>query len=263
MSARRSPGVPRTKALQRAVSVLHAVAAEPGASASSLGRAIGLPRATMTRTLRTLADAGLVDDVDGGWMLGYELLRLARDADPFRAVIGAAGRPLDQLRDVTGETALLAVPVGRTEMEIVLQLDAAHIVGVTNWVGVHPPLHASSAGKLLLAELSEPELDAWLTEHALDGGTDTAIHDAAALRRELQVTRQRGWAAIVDELEVGLVSLSAAVRDRDGALVGMVGVSGPTFRLGPRRRREVLAHVLEAAATSTVHLRGPAPQAGR
>ena len=194
-------------------------------------------------------------------MLGYELLRLARDADPFRAVIGAAGRPLDLLRAATGETALLAVPVGRTEMEIVLQLDASHIVGVTNWVGAHPPLQASSAGKLLLAELSEPELEAWLSEHSLDGGTETAIHDVAVLRGELRLARRRGWAAIVDELEVGLVSLSAAVRDRDGALVGMVGVSGPTFRLGPRRRREVLAHVLEAAADSTALLREPTPSA--
>ncbi len=148
-----SPGIPRTRALQRAVSVLHAVAGEPGASASSLGRTAGLPRATVTRTLRTLADAGLVEEVDGGWMLGYEVVRLARGADPFRAVIRAAGRPLDQLRDATGESALLAVPVGRTEMEIVLQLDASHIVGVTDWVGTHPPLHASAAGKLLLAEL--------------------------------------------------------------------------------------------------------------
>ena len=174
-------------------------------------------------------------------MLGYEVVRLARGADPFRAVISAAGRPLDQLRDATGESALLAVPVGRTEMEIVLQLDASHIVGVTDWVGVHPPLHASSAGKLLLAELSEPEIEAWLADHTLQAGTDVAIHDEASLRDELRRVRQRGWAAIVDELEVGLTSISAAVRDHDGVLVGMLGISGPTFRLGPRRRREVLA----------------------
>ncbi len=236
------------------MSVLHTVADEPGASASTVARTAGLPRATVTRTLRTLADAGLVDEVDGGWMLGYELVRLARGADPFRAVIRAAGRPLDQLRDATGESALLAVPLGRTEMEIVLQLDASHIVGVTDWVGVYPPLHASSAGKLLLAELSEPEVDAWLTDH-MQGG-DLAIDDEASLREELRRVRHRGWAAIVDEFEVGLTSLSAPVRDRDGVLVGMLGISGPTFRLGLRRRREVLTLVLEAAAASTARLSG-------
>ena len=246
-----SPGVPRTKALQRAVSVLHAVAAEPGANASSLGRTVELPRPTVTRTLRTLADAGLVEEVNGGWMLGYELVRLARGADPFRAVIRAAGRPLDQLRDATGESALLAVPVGRTEMEIVLQLDASHIVGVTDWVGIHPPLHASSAGKLLLADLPELELDAWLADHMLQAA---AIHDEMSLRDELRRVRRRGWAGIVDELEVGLTSLSAAVRDHDGALVGMLGISGPTFRLRPSRRREVVTLVLDAAAEASARL---------
>jgi len=44
------------------------------------------------------------------------------------------------------------------------------------------------------------------------------------------------------------------VRDHDGALVGMLGISGPTFRLGPRRRREVLAHVLAAGAAATARL---------
>ena len=118
-------------------------------------------------------------------------------------------------------------------------------------------MHASSAGKLLLAELSEPELDAWLTDHKPQGGIDLAIDDEASLREELRRVRHRGWAAIVDELEVGLTSLSGAVRDHDGALVGMLGISGPTFRLGPRRRREVLTLVLEAAAASTARLSGP------
>jgi DNA-binding IclR family transcriptional regulator len=233
---------------------LHAVAAEPGASASSLGRAAELPRATVTRTLRTLADAGLVEEVSGGWMLGYEVVRLARAADPYRAVIRAAGQPLDQLRDATAESALLAVPVDRTEMEIVLQLNTPHVVGVTDWVGVHPPLHASAAGKLLLADLSEPELDTWLADHALRAGTDAVIHEEMSLRDELRTVRRRGWAAIVDELEVGLTSLSAAVRDRDGVLVGMLGISGPTFRLGAGRRREVLALVQDAAAAASARL---------
>ena len=102
--------------------------------------------------------------------------------------------------------------------------------------------------------LPEPELDAWLADHMLQAGTDAAIHDEMSLRDELRRVRRRGWAAIVDELEVGLTSLSAAVRDHDGALVGMLGISGPTFRLRPGRRREVLARVQDAAAEASARL---------
>ena len=97
-------------------------------------------------------------------MLGNELFRLARSADPQSALIEAADRPLRRLRDRADESALLAIVTGRTAMEIVTQLDGAHRLGVVGWVGADVPLHASSAGKLVLAELSQSELEAWFEE---------------------------------------------------------------------------------------------------
>src|SRR5262249_52961519 len=134
-----------------------------------LARATAMPRSTVSRTLQTLADSRLVDELGpgGGWVLGYELVRLARAADPHRALIESARPALQRLRDDAGESALLAVPIGRPAMEIVAQLDAAHRVGVANWVGTDVPLYASSAGKLILAQLDETELAEWLHSTAL------------------------------------------------------------------------------------------------
>jgi DNA-binding IclR family transcriptional regulator len=244
-----SPGVPRTQALQRAVDVLHAVArARDGATAAGLARSTGLPRPTVTRTVRTLADAGLVERGAGGWVLGYELVRLARSADPYRAVVEAARGPLARLRDAAGESALLAVPRDGPAMEILLQLDAAHHVGVADWVGAEIPLHASSAGKVVLASLAEEALDAWLASTELAPLTGATIVEPGRLRAELARVRARGYAELVDELESGLTSLSAPVRAADGELAAMIGVSGPTFRLGPSARRTAVPAVLAAAA---------------
>src|SRR5712691_10682906 len=108
--------IPRTKSLGRAIDLLRAVAAHPqGASASELARETGLPRSTVTRTLATLADAGLVEHA-GDWVLGYELVRLARAADPYRGIVEAARGVLAQLRDDSDESALLAVTRGRPGM---------------------------------------------------------------------------------------------------------------------------------------------------
>ncbi|MDH4345011.1 MAG: hypothetical protein OEW31_01610 [Thermoleophilia bacterium] len=74
------------------------------------------------------------------------------------------------------------------------------------------------------------------------------------LRRELRRVRSRDWAAVVDELEVGLTSPAAPVRGGDGSLAAMVGVSGPSFRLDAGRRRQVLPHVLSAAAGAGARL---------
>jgi IclR family acetate operon transcriptional repressor len=243
-------GTPRTKSLGRAVRLLHAVADRPsGSSASELARASGLPRSTVTRTLRTLADEGLVEESpDGaGWILGHELVRLARAADPHRRLVDAARPALARLRDRTGESALLAVPHGRPGLEILLQLDPKRHIGVADWVGVDVPLHASSAGKLVLAELEPAELESWLERSPLAPFTDRTTTDVEALRAELARVRRQGWADLVDELEDGLTSISVRLLSPRGNLAAIVGVSGPTFRLPRARRRELLPEV-EATA---------------
>jgi DNA-binding IclR family transcriptional regulator len=133
---------------------------------------------------------------------------------------------------------------------------------VASWVGVDVPLHASSAGKLVLADLDDAELDAWLAAAPLGSYTDATVIDAVSLRRELRRVRDQGWAELVDELEDGLASLSVPVRRPDGSLAGMIGLSGPTFRLGRARRRELLPGVRAAAAEIEKAL-GPAAPAPR
>jgi DNA-binding IclR family transcriptional regulator len=244
-------GTPRTKSLTRAIGLLHAVARRPaGSSTSELARVTRLPRSTVARTLWTLADSGLVEEAagDGGWVLGYELVLLARAADPHRRLVEAAQAALNRLRDAANESALLAVPRGRPGMEILLQVDPGRHVGVANWVGADVPLHASSAGKLVLSQLDEHELAAWLDAKPLASFTERTIADARTLRAELARVRRQGWADLVDELEDGLASVSVPVHSRHGALTGIVGISGPTFRLGRARRRELLPAVHEAAA---------------
>ena len=239
-------GTPRTRSLHRAVWVLRAIAAQPPSSASELARTSGLPRSTVARTLRTLADAGMVEEMSGGWVVGDELIRIARAADPDRRLLEAARPALERLPDATGESALLAVPRGGPGLRIVLQLDPSRQVGVANWVGVDIPLHASAAGKLILADLDDAELDAWLARTKLVAFTSSTITTDAELRTELRRVRRRGWAELVNELEDGHASLAVPVRV-DGALIAVVGISGPTFRLGRTRRRHLLP-VLHAAA---------------
>ncbi len=57
------------------------------------------------------------------------------------------------------------------------------------------------------------------------------ITDPVDLRRDLERTRARGYATAVDELEDGLWSVAAPVRDAGGVVVAALSVSGPTVRL--------------------------------
>jgi DNA-binding IclR family transcriptional regulator len=247
-------GTPRTRSLGKAVTLMHALAREP-LSASALARETGIPRATVGRTLWTLADAGLVEETEDGWILGYELVRLGRAADPDAQLIRLARPFVSGLRDRSGETALFGVPRGPTSMEVVLQLDGPHLVGVASWVGMTVPLYASAAGKLMLADLDDESLAAWLRETPLTAFTARTVVEPKGLRAELAKVRRVGFAELVDELEEGLTSLAAPVRDPDGTLAAMVGLSGPTARLGHARRTALRRDALEAARQIEAKLR--------
>ena len=250
------PGTPRTQSLARAIRLLQAIADRPaGSSASELARATDLPRSTAARTLRTLADHGFVEETtdSGAWVLGHELVRLARSADPNRRLVDAAHSALEKLRDTASESASLAIPRAPAGMDIVLQLDPERHVGVANWVGTNVPLHASSAGKVVLAELGTDELEAVLGKAPLASFTESTITDVRVLSAELALIRRQGWAEIDGELEEGLAAISVPIRSAQGGLAAIVGISGPTFRLTTSRRRELLATV---RATATEIERG-------
>jgi len=76
--------------------------------------------------------------------------------------------------------------------------------------------------------------------------TEATITTRAALRRELEQVRQRGYATAVDELELGLTALAAPIRNAHGDVIASMSVSGPTFRL--KQATDELASLVCAAA---------------
>src|SRR4051812_27672541 len=105
-----APGLPRNQSLRRAVDLLRALAERPeGASAAALSRATGLPPATVSRLLATLADVDLVERPAGadGWLLGHEAVRLGRAANPFRGLAREVQPLLEALAEETGESAMV------------------------------------------------------------------------------------------------------------------------------------------------------------
>lgn len=248
-----APGLPRAQSLARAAALVRAVGeaavAGGGAPTAELARRCGLPVATAARLLATLSDEGFVERTADGsaWTIGLPLVRLARAADPDRALL-AAGRPLlDEVAAASGESAALAVPRAGPAMDVIAQADGPGLLGVSDWVGRDFPLHASAPGKLVLAELDDGALAGWVARVRPERFTHRTITSLRGLRAELAKIRERGWAELDDELEPGLASVAVTVRGPRGAAIAFIGASGPSARLDAGRRR-ALAGPLQAAA---------------
>ena len=129
------------------------------------------------------------------------------------------------------------------------QRDSRHILGSTNWVGQRVPHHGSVIGKVFLADGAVPHRDGPL-EHL----APRTITDPGELRQDLELTRARGYATAVDELEPGLWAVAAPVRDAGGAVVAALSISGPTVRLRDGLLDELGRLVRDEASTLSVRI---------
>jgi DNA-binding IclR family transcriptional regulator len=145
-----------------------------------------------------------------------------------RPLVEVAEPAMRRLAEETGETVNLMVRSAHGA-EAIAQVDGRHVLGVSSWVGREVPDHCSAAGKVFLA------FGAAHAREPLDRLTPRTIVHPDQLERDLAQTRTRGYATIVDELEMGLAAAAAPIRDGDGTMVGALSVAGPTARLGPSR----------------------------
>ncbi len=240
---------PRTKSLIRAMDVLRAIVDAPDdASPARIAERTGLPRPTVYRLLGTLESIGLVEKTtDGDWAIGYELVRLGRAADHSRALASRAQPTLEELVAATGETAMLAIGHDPFNVDVISQVDAPNLLGMTQWVGRPVAPHASAAGKLVLAGLAPEERRRHVATIELSRFTDNTIVDPAAFARELEAVQQRGYATTIDELEEGLSGIAAPVLRPGGAMAAIIGVYGPTARVIGRTSDRCTEAVLVAA----------------
>ena len=82
----------------------------------------------------------------------------------------------------------------------------------------------------------------------MESYTPHTIVDPSALRRELALVRERGYASTMDEHEIGLAAIGAPIRTLDGHVIAAVTASGPTFRINEDTLPDLAKHVLAAAA---------------
>ncbi len=215
--------------------LLRVLEAEQPIALSDLASATGIPKSTASRLISALERRGLIeqDGIRGRLRPGPAILRVAERGMLERNIVELAGPFLAALSEASGETINLAVP-GHAGVEHVAQLDSRHFLGVGQWLGREVDFHSTANGKVFLA-FGRAELPASL----LNPHTEHTITDLARLKAELKRIRRTGYAAAVDELEVGLAAMAAPVRGARGDVIAALSISGPTLRMTPERIAEL------------------------
>lgn len=225
--------------MRRAIAILDTLAAasSPGGRAPGVvevARRIGREKTQVSRTLKLMAEAGLVerDPQTLGYRLGWRMCTLGAAAADQR-LLALAPHVLRRLSGAVKERAHLSVRVG-TDVLTVLSEGSTRAIEATEWVGRVTPVHNTSAGRVLLFDHDDEDVRVLLRDVRFDAHARNAPRSVDDLLRRLREARHRGYAAIDEEFEEGHVATAAPVRGPHGRTIAAINVSAPRFRLGPR-----------------------------
>ena len=222
---------------------------------SDVARSTGLTRAAARRFLLTLADLGYVR-TDGRWFsLSPRVLELGYAYLSSLTLPEVAEPHLERLVAEVHESSSVSVLDGE-EIVYVARVPTARIMTVSINVGTRFPAYATSMGRVLLAAMEEPALDAYLAGVELRRLSPRTVTSTDALRGELVKVRKQGWALVDQELEEGLRSVAVPIRDRNGAVVAAANLSAHASRMTiEAARRGLIPPLLATAARIEADLR--------
>ncbi|SDF14997.1 IclR family transcriptional regulator [Sporolituus thermophilus] len=237
------------QSVARAVQILEYLATAGNQdSLSNISRAIGLSKSTTYSLISTLEQLGYVqqDQSTGRYSLGMKLFELGQVVHSSMDIRRLAMPHLRELVAKYGETAHLAV-LSKGEVVYIDKVDSLHSIRIASQIGGRNPAHCTGVGKVLLAWLSDTELEKVMAGRVLHKFTPNTITDYAQLKRHLQEIRLRGYALDEEEFEIGLTCVAAPIKNHRQAVIAAISFSGPTSRMNNENLSMIIRDVTETA----------------
>jgi len=243
--------MPKVLSLDKSLSVLEAILqSKEGIGTRALQQKLGYNVATVHNIAMTFCARGYLrqDPESRHFFPGMRLMLLGRHPSYLRSLTASAAAIVDEVAERLNESILLgSIDHGRV-------MNLKYVPG-KQALRVHEPedvsdhSYCTGFGKVLLASLSEPELEAYLQETRLEQFTPNTICTPEALRRELQKVREQGYAQTHDEYCEGISAVAVPIHDPWGSIIASIGASAPSVRMRRARQFEESLQGLQDAAT--------------
>jgi len=205
-------------------------------SLADIAEASGLNKTTVYRIVSTLLKRGYLKQRGerGKYSLGTVFLEFSGIVKR-RTIIRDVSFPyLIELSRLVKESVLLAVWNGREGVFTETFHETSHANGPLKVIpdeGITIPLHCTSAGKIILADMSEKDLDSYIESKQLKSYTPNTMVDINCLKDHLMIVRREGIAYDDEEYFLGVRGVASGLRNDEGEIAGAISVIGPSVRL--------------------------------
>jgi IclR family pca regulon transcriptional regulator len=242
------PGDSYVQSFARGLSVIRAFNAErPEQTLTDVAGATGLTRAGARRILLTLQTLGYVEAEGRMFRLTPKILDLGFAYLTSMPFWNLAEPVMEELSAQVHESCSAAV-LDRTEIVYVLRVPTHKIMTINLSIGSRLPAYCTSMGRVLLSSLDVATLDATLDASPLVAHTPRTVTGKDELKKIVAQVREQGWAIVDQELEGGLISLSAPIRNRQGRIIAAMNISGNAQRASAKQMVKTFLEPLQQAA---------------
>lgn len=220
-----------------------------GLGLSELTRELSMPKSSTYVTLLTLERLGYLhrNQETGRYMFGMKILSLSNMAVNGLNLRKLAAPYLRQLMNRTKLTVHMAIQE-QHEAVIIEKADSPFTPKVETWVGKRMGIHCTAAGKALLSDWSEEDIDK-LIRFGLPRYNDNTIVSPKKLKKELATVAKEGYALDDEEETIGSRCVGAPIRDQTGKVVAAVSVAGYKQQIHQDTFSSLVSCVQETAAS--------------
>ena len=218
---------------------------------TELARQMGESKAKIHRHLSTLRNLGVVDQerTSEKYRLGWKLFQLGQAAFEQFDLKTIAEPHMARLRDLTHQSAVLAVPSGGEAM-VIASMDNSNSTSlkISAVPGTVPPTTSSAQGRITLAYATQSQREQ-LLRVPVTSSNDKTITDITEIEKRLELIKKRLYETSIEEVMLGFSTIAAPIFDVDNRLIGTVGIIGSVQYITHTPNPQLIAHVQTCAAT--------------
>ncbi|RQG88097.1 IclR family transcriptional regulator [Natrarchaeobius halalkaliphilus] len=245
------------KTIDRTARILETLKELDGARVSEVADELDLANSTAHRYLSSLKKNEFITQEGDFYYVGLRFLELADSAQNRTEVYKLAKPKVEQLAQETGERAEFIVEEHGYAV-FVHRAIGETAVRANSHQGKRIPMHATSAGKVILAHSPERKVEEIIECRGLPELTSETITTREELDEELEEIREKGVGFAEEEYIQGLSTVSVPVKGSSGAIQGSLGISGPSGRMsGDNFKREIQNLLVGAANELEINIAYP------
>lgn len=215
------------KSASRVVDVLELLAShKEGLSVTDVSGYLRIPPSSCHTLLQTLTRRGWLtrEERNKRYRLGLKLFQLVGCMVDSLDIVEVAEPVMERVNQLCNQAVSLATLEG-TEVVVIYKKTASGVIRIVNPVGTRLPAHATALGKVILAELSEEQVDYLYPDEELEAHTPFTITTKQELKQCLSQMEETGIAYDREESSMGIQAVGSVIKNYSGLPVAAISIA--------------------------------------